>query len=66
MNGLLYRLQLFAFGMNSPKNAEKDARIDSKSLVTKYARGNVNLKRGSYITASKIEKQRELLSKCRF
>ncbi len=64
MKGLLYRLQLLAFGLNSPKIVKKDTEAGSKSLVAKYSRGNINLQRGRYITEGKINKQRELLSKC--
>ncbi len=66
MKGLLYRLRLLTFGAGAPNTTKKDAKPEVRAIVMKYARGNVNLKRGSYITASKVEQQRELLSKCQF
>lgn len=63
MKGLLYRLRLVMTLRAKPGNEEAKA---SRLLVTRYARGNLNLKRGRYLTKADIDERRALLAKCRF
>lgn len=54
----MHWLRVLFFGLKPPRKS----RPNSAVLVRRYARGNVNLKRGRYTTREQVEQRRKQLS----